>query len=116
MNFIKIAQERTTLVSSDLVHVVPVCMSRDAMAIKPGGLIDYYKKDIVGLEQKIDVSYLKEHPNPGPNELKFFTEAGAVILTTLNNETSLLVSSDYLTKSTSGGAVFRFIKDCVVKI
>lgn len=116
MNFIKIPQERTPLVTSDLVHVVLVCMPRDAMAINPGGLIAYNKKDIVGLENKIDVSYVKEHPNPGPNELKFFTEAGAVILTTLDNETSLLVSSDYLTKSTSGDAVFRFIKDCVVKI
>ena len=39
MNFTKTAQESTPLVTSDLVHVVPVCMSRDAMAIKPGGLI-----------------------------------------------------------------------------
>ena len=116
MNFIKIAQESTPLVTNNLVHVVPVCMSRDAMAIKPGGLIDYNKKEIVGLEKKIDVRYVKEHPKPGPDELKFFTEAGAVILTTLDNGTSLLVGSDYLTKSTSGDAVFCFIKDCVVKI
>ena len=38
INFIKLAQQCAPLTMSDLTHIVPVCISRDAMAIKPGGL------------------------------------------------------------------------------
>lgn len=108
-NLIQMSTASTPLQSNDTVVLRPICLSRDAMAIKPSGDFDIESNTIVGMTHKIDLSYVKENPLPDPDLLKrsMYTEAGAVIGTALDSSVGLLVANDFLTSRTSSDMVFE---------
>ena len=114
-NLNRIAQKSSLFVSDDNVDIRPICLSRDAMAIKPSGDVDNTSNTIIGLCQPIDIEFIKANPNPDPDLFKgkLYTEAGAIIGTTLDNYCSMLVANDFLTKSVSGYEVLETITKAV---
>ena len=108
-NFQAMAHTSSDFISTDRLKVTPVCLSRDAMAIKPSGDIDNLTNTIVGMTQPIDITYVKENPYPDCDELKrmMYTEAGTIIGTTLDNHIGLSLANDFLTSKTSGADVLK---------
>lgn len=96
------------IINSENLTVLPVCLSRDAMAIKPSGDFDPHTNKIIEQTFPIDFDCVKDNPNPDPDILResMYSEAGAVIATALYNSASLLVANDFLVKSTSGLTVY----------
>ena len=99
------------LIDNDTVSITPICLSRDAMAVKPSGDWDKHTNQIVGLDFPIDLDYIKAHPDPDPEYLQkhMNTEAGAIVATSLDNMVSLMVANDFLTKSTPGESVYTTV-------
>lgn len=114
-SFTTLASTTTPLISNDSLAIFPVCLSRDAMAIKPSGDLNLATQKIVGLKTPIDLEYVKANPLPDPLALKdnMYTEAGAIITTTLDGKCSLLVANDFLTKKTTGDEVFSTLSSTI---
>lgn len=121
-HFQQLALETPPLVKDEKRCIIPVCIARDAMAIKASGDLDMESNTIIGLTENIDLKYVKENPLPDPETLKekFYSEAGAIIASTVDNGVSLLLANDFLVKRTSGQQVFdtlsnviRCIQTCV---
>ena len=114
-NFQLLASTSTPLVNNTTLNIVPICLSRDAMAIKPSGDIDVSTETIVGLTEPIDIHYIKSNPVPDQEELKskMYTEAGALIGTTLDNQCSLLLGNDFLTHRVTGDDVLNTVSNAV---
>lgn len=58
-----------TIFNTDLVKVVPVVESIDAMQVKPGG-IDQITKGTVGTIIKLDLEHVVNYSSPEQDELK----------------------------------------------
>lgn len=108
-NFQAMASTSTQFIRSEHVYITPICICRDAMAIKPSGDLDQLTNNLVGLTEAIDIDYVEKNPYPDPEVLKekMYTEAGAIIGTTLDNHCGLLLANDFLTHKTSGNDVFN---------
>ena len=115
INFQRLADKSPAMISNEKLTVTPLCISRDAMAIKPSGDIDPCSNTIIGLTVPIDINYIKANPIPDPDDLKpkMYTEAGALIGTTLDNSCSLLLGNDFLTHSVSGDDVLKTLDNAV---
>lgn len=74
------------LIQTDSVKVVPICLSRDAMAIKPSGDLDIASSTLIGFKEPVGLTYVLNNPYPKPEEIKnsLFTEAGAIVAMTLD--------------------------------
>ena len=116
--FVHLCSAVSPVIETPTVRVTPVCIARDAMAIKPCGEYDQSSHTIVGLHPPIDLKFVKENPYPKPSDLKdkFYTEAGAVIATTLNKEVCLHLANDFLLSKTSGADVYSTISDTIAII
>ena len=114
-NLVNLCTVATPLISTEQVVVTPVCLSRDAMAIKPSGDFDKGSNTIVGLVDPIDIDYVKANPFPEPETIKsnLYSEAGAIIATTLDKKVTLHIANDFLLSKTSGEKVFETVSDVV---
>lgn len=112
-SFQAMASTSTEFINTQSLQITPVCISRDAMAIKPTGDLDSLTNTLVGLTEPVDIQYIKDNPYPDPQTLreKIYTEAGAIIATTLDNHCGLLVANDFLTSKTSGDDVMKAVTD-----
>mgnify|MGYP001794532800 FL=1 len=69
LNLQRLADKSPAMISNEKLTVTPLCISRDAMAIKPSGDIDPCSNTIIGLTVPIDINYIKANPNPDPDDL-----------------------------------------------
>ena len=77
----------------------------DGTPLKPAIKLDSRLKENVGLKFKVDLAYVKEHPNPSADDLRvnMITEAAVSSLTTLDNKCSLPCAVDYATQKRKTG-------------
>lgn len=68
-NFLTISSASSTFIRTEQLEITPVCLSRDAMAIKPSGDMDNQTNLIVGLTHPVDLDFVKENPYPDPEKL-----------------------------------------------
>ena len=103
------------LILNPSLQVTPICLSRDAMAIKPSGDLDIETNQIIGLTEPIDINFVKANPVPDPEVIraKMYTEAGAIIATTLDKECGLLIANDFLTSRTNSTDVFATLSEAI---
>ena len=113
--FMNLCQATPPIVTSTQVRVVPICLARDAMAIKPSGDLDLSSNLIVGLAKPIDLQFVKDNPYPEPDIIRenLYTEAGAIIASTLDNKASLHIAHDFLLHRTSGDDVYNTVSNTV---
>lgn len=117
-NFQRMCVTSKPLQSNEAVVLRPICLSRDAMAIKPSGDFDIQTNSIIGLTNTIDLDYVKNNPIPDPEQLKrtMYTEAGAVVGTSLDNKVGLLLANDFLTSRTTSDMVFETLSTVIEKV
>ena len=108
----------STLFVSDIVKVIPCCLATDGTAVKPGLEYDETHHVIVGLNEPIDLDFVKTNPNPNADELKskIVTEADVTFLTSLDNSISMPVGVHYLPKSMSGAEMGVIFTNSIVEV
>lgn len=92
------------IISTSHIKTVTCAIAIDGTALKPGIQFDDHLKVCVGLKNPVDLTFVKDHPNMSPDELKadFVTEAVPYILTSMDMKNSMPVAVDYETKSKTG--------------
>lgn len=116
ISFIELCQATPCLTpTSTQCEIIPVVLARDAMAIKPAGDFDPASNTIIGLSTSIDLQYVKNNPYPDPDSIRsmLYTEAGAIIATTLDNQATLHLAHDFLLHKTTGDNVFDTLSKTV---
>ena len=90
---------------TDAVKVIGAALENDGTALKPGIHFDDRVKKNVGLKQEVDLTFVKENPNPTPEFLKanILTEANVSFVTSLCNGVSMPIATNYFTKSGKTG-------------
>lgn len=65
------------LLKSNNLEATPCAFANDSTALKPAIEFDSCLKENVGLKFKVDLAYVKEHPNASANDLRenMITEA-----------------------------------------
>jgi hypothetical protein len=109
--FMTLATDKTLNVQpfleTDAVKVIRVALENDGTALKPGIQFDDRVKKNVGLKQEVDLTFVKENPNPTPEFLKvnILTEANVSFVTSLCNGVSMPIATitNYFTKSGKTG-------------
>lgn len=114
-HFHHFTQVSEPLLSSAKLRITPVCIARDGMAFKPSGDLDLSSNTIVGLDIPIDLAYVKAHAYPDPDFIKshLYTEAGAIVASTLDNTASLHVANDFLLSKTKGEQVYATVSNAI---
>ena len=85
--FMTLATDQTSnvqpLLETDAVKVIGVALENDGTALKPGIQFDDRVKKNVGLNQGVDLKFVKDNPNPTPEFLKtnILTEANVSFVT-----------------------------------
>jgi len=87
----------SSLIDTETVRIIPTCISKDGMSIKPGMQVDIRQGKVVGTTENIDLNYVKLNTSPTSEQLKkiFLTEAEASIVTTLDNKLTLPLGAAY---------------------
>ena len=107
--FMTLATDETSNVQpfleTDAVKVIGVALENDGTALKPGIQFNDRVKKNVGLKQEVDLTFVKENPNPTPEFLKanILTEANVSFVTSLCNGVSMPIATNYFTKSGKTG-------------
>lgn len=85
------------LIKTSNLLVIPCTLANDGTALKPAIEFDPRIKENLGLKFPVDLAYIKNNPNPSPDE------AIVSSLTSLDNFCSLPVAVDYVTQSGKTG-------------
>ena len=87
-------------IETSKIKVIPCASANDGTAPKPAIEYDPRQKVNVGLTVPVDVSFVKENPEPSPGFLKnnIITEALVSSVTTLDNSNCLPCAVDYKSK------------------
>lgn len=107
--FMTLATDETSNVQpfleTDAVKVIGVALENDGTALKPGIQFDDRVKKNVGLKQEVDLTFVKENPNPTPEFLKanILTEENVSFVTSLCNGVSMPIATSYFAKSGKTG-------------
>ena len=107
--FMTLATDETSnvqpILETDAVKVIGVALENDGTALKPGIQFDDRVKKNVGLNQDVDLKFVKDNPNPTPEFLKtnILTEANVSFVTSLCNGLSMPIATSYFTKSGKTG-------------
>lgn len=101
------------IVETDVVNVIPLALASDGTALKPGLEYDQRQKRVVGLIHEVDISYVKEHPVPDPQEIKnnLITGADVTCAISLDNGVTMPVAVHYCPKAVNGEAIFSSMED-----
>lgn len=93
------------LVETLIVKVIPVAIANDGTALKAGLRFDERIKRVVGLNVDVDFAFASDNPRPTSEFLTkvVITEASVSFLTTLDNETAMPCSLEYMTKAGKTG-------------
>ena len=59
-----------TIVDTKTVKVVPVALTSDGTALKPGFEFDRRQKLVIGLVHNVDAEFVRKHPVPDPEAIK----------------------------------------------
>lgn len=98
----------TPLLSSK-IHVVPVSLAKDGLALKPGFQVDRNAMAIVGGKEMYSLEYVKNNPT-SPHEyfkIKFVTEVQIMGITTLDNKCALIISNDFQGSTGDGNSTLQ---------
>ena len=120
--FMTLATDQTSnvqpLLETDAVKVIGVALENDGTALKPGIQFDDRVKKNVGLNQDVDLKFVKDNPNPTPEFLKtnILTEANVSFVTSLCNGVSMPIATNYFTKSGKTGEEMKefFVKQAKI--
>lgn len=128
--FLKIETDKSTnivpFLDTEIVKVYAVSMQNDGTALKPGIEFDEQQLVNVGLVNRVDIQYVKNHLIPDPEWLKsnVISEANVTYLTNIDNTVSFPVSVMYVPKAGKTGnamkaqflseiSVYQTCKSCV---
>lgn len=102
-----------SLLETDKVKAVPISLTMDGTALKPGLEFDPRQKTIIGLRYKVDHRYIREHPIPDPEEIKtsLITSADVTYATTLDNGATMPVGVHYRPKAVTGEEILTCFQE-----
>ncbi|XP_063412869.1 uncharacterized protein LOC134695518 [Mytilus trossulus] len=96
-------------IENKTIKVYPVSMAIDGTALKAAFEVDERTKKVVGCVDDYDIAYVKNNPNPSPDELKskIVTEAVVFYLISICNKLSMPIAVYYLSKSGKTGIFMK---------
>lgn len=97
------------LIDIECVKVIPCVLANDGTALKPSIQFDPRTKENIGLNLKVDVTFVKENKEPTSVFLNkhIITEVLVSSLTSLDNTCSIPCAVDYVTKAGKIGEDMR---------
>ena len=108
------ANNENTFVNNNAVSVTAVCYANDSTALKASIAFDEKQALNIGLMNEVDLTFIKENPNPSPTFLRdnVVTEANITCLTTADNLSSMPVAVTYMTKK---GKTGEYVKSQILQ-